>query len=702
MRTVTRRVKRVIAFAVPLVLLGLAVLIAFEFRWGAVVVLRKSIGMLPEVSWADLANITRSGSHFYLRPLARSGNPYTSVANPYVENEDGRRGEQLFAYHCTRCHGPDAKGGLGPALVDRSFTHGDSDWAVYRTITQGVPGTAMQGGFIEGADVWRVIGYLRRLDQSRSAQPESAPGAAEVARDAAPEVPYPRLLQSSSGTGEWLLPGGSYDGRRFARDTQINVGNVARLNVNWVHQFSATEWLKDGSNQSVPVVVGDYMYVTVSSGGVYALDPRSGEQIWRYSRPVPADFRSCCLPANRGVAVLGRRVYFGTMDAHLIALDSTTGKVQWDQKVEEYTAGYSITSAPLPINDLIITGVAGGEFPTRGFIAAYDAATGALRWRFKTIPEPGEPGHETWGGESWKTGGAPTWGAGTYDPELGLLYWGVGAAAPDFAASLRPGDNLYSNSLIALNAATGKLIWYFQFLPADDHDWDSIQTPSLIDVRDNGGDEKLLGVANRGGFFYLLDRRTGRFIHGAPFVQQTWAVGLSSSGRPIRAANSSPSVHGTLLRPSWYGATNWWPSAFSPQTGLYYVDAEEGAGLFLLNSLVKPKPGLRYTGGEGSLSDFSSWVKAIDPLTGAVRWERRNSTTSFAPRGGLLATAGGLLFGSDGTRLYALDAASGRELWSFNTGGHISAAPMSFELSGRQFIAVVAGQDVVTFALPPP
>lgn len=697
-----KRPMRMAALVLPLVILGLAIAFLPDRPWGVVVVVRKCVGMLRDIDWADLIDIARPGSSFRLRRLAGSGNPYRTILDPYTAAADRTRGRELFERYCAKCHGPKASGGFGPALVGRQFVHGDTDWALYRTITHGVPGTPMQGGFIERRDVWRVITYLHDLAQALG-NGRLDEGALKVAtRGAAPEITYEKLLESSSGVGEWMLPGGSYNGQRFSHDAQINVGNVSRLAVQWVHQFTE----RSAAKEATPIVVGDYMYLTVPPGTVYALDARSGELIWQYTRPIPSDIRVCCLATTRGVAVLGRRVYFGTLDAHLIALDAASGQVLWDSKLEDYTEGYSITSAPLPVGDLVITGIAGGEFSTRCFISAYDAATGALRWRFNTIPQPGEPGIETWGGQSWKTGGGPPWGIGVYDPELGLLYWGVGGAAPDFNAARRPGDNLYTNSMVALNVSTGKLIWHFQFLPGDDHDWDSVQTPSLIDIEESGTAEKLLAVANRGGFFYVLDRRTGRFIRAAPFAKQTWALGLTPSGRPIRAPNSSSSATGNFVYPSVNGATNWWPSAYSPRTNLYYVNVEERGGMFYsrIDEWYRPEPGGYFVGGESTDAytyATSEMVRAIDPVTATVRWERQNLTVTREPRGGLLATAGGLLFGSDGTRLYALDAANGQQLWQFNTGGQISAPPMTFQMGGKQVIAVLSEQDLFTFTLPP-
>lgn len=683
------------AWLVVIVIVVLPLAVVTDYRWRAIVVARKLTGLLNDVTWADLGDIARPGSGFELRHLARWGDPYSTIQNPYTADADRARGGKLFALNCAKCHGADARGGLAPALVRRALRQGDSDWAIYRTATRGVPGTAMIGGLIGRRDVWRVVAYLREVGISGAARTGVA-GADAVIPEPAPEVTSARLLESSGALGEWLLPGGSYDGRRFSPDAEINTGNVSRLSVRWVYQLPPS----DAPNESGPIVSGRYLYVTVPPGMVIALDAESGAKAWQYTRSIPPDIHVCCLATNRGVAVLGRRVYFGTLDAHLVALDGTTGQVVWDQEVADYKTGYSITSAPLPVGDLVVTGIAGSEFPIRGFITAYDAATGTRRWRFNTVPEPSDPASKTWGGDSWKTGGAATWGIGAYDPGLDLLYWGVATAAPDFNAALHPGDNLYANSLLALNPATGKLVWYFQFLPGDDHDWDSTQTPSLIDLQQDGHTEHLLAVANRGGFFYVLDRQTGRFVRGAPFAKQTWATGLSSSGRPIRTPDSTPSAQGAYVYPSANGATNWWPSAYSPLTRLYYVNVEETGALFFAKDESGAKPGRLFIGGAATFNDpATDSVRAIDPVTVTVRWERKNATVTSAPRGGLLATAGGVLFGSDGPRLYALDASTGKELWSFNTGAHISAPPMTFRVGGRQIIAVVAGHDLMTFTL---
>ncbi len=670
-------------------------------RWRVVLVALKAAGQLESVDWSDLAYVGRPNSGIRLSRLDYHRNAFTVINNPMDSPADRERGRTLFANNCARCHGGTADGGAGPALTGRAFTHGDSDWALFRTVSHGVPGTAMRPAPLSRDDVWRVIAFLRQLAFDRSAH---AYGSAIGSTAQIPEIKVttPEMLQrAGDDLDDWLLPSATYSAQRFSGDAQINAANVSQLAVQWINQFGTS----DARIESVPIVVGQWMYVTLPQGTVMAIDTRNGATIWKYERPPPPDVLLCCVTTNRGVAVLGTRVYVGTQDAHLLALDAKTGRLIWDQTVANYRDGYSITSAPLPVGDQIITGIAGGDFSTRGFITAYDAESGAMRWRTYTIPGPGETGHDTWRGNSWRTGGATTWGIGAYDPQLGLVYWGTGNAAPDFYTADRGGDNLYSNSLLALDAATGRIVWHFQFSPGDDHDWDSIQTPALIDVLEGGVQKRLLAVANRNGFYYVLDRVTGKFVRGEPFVKQTWASGLTIDGRPIRLAGTSPTPNGVLLYPSTNGGTNWWLSAFSPATHLSYVDIQERGGMyFSTETAPSPTKGKPFVGsfGRDVDGDFHyAAVRAIDPMTASVRWEYRNSGYSDWPRGGLLATTGGLVFGSDTSRVIALDASSGRLLWSFDTGGQICAAPVSFRVGDRQHIAIMAGQMLITFALPP-
>jgi alcohol dehydrogenase (cytochrome c) len=683
-------------------LLALFVLVAAipMVRWRVAIVVLKVVGQLDGVDWQDIPFVLRRNSGIRLSRLVRYRNPYTVIANPLDTPADRNYGGELFARTCARCHGDVAQGGAGPALVGRSLTHGTSDWAMYRTIRGGVPGTAMQAWGLQSDNIWRVIAFLRQ--RSFEFNQRLAAGTDGGTAQVAPPTPATSamLLRAGEDTADWLLPDGSYSGQRFSRDTQLNSGNVAHLAVRWIHQFNTT----DAVIETTPIVVGRRLYVTLPNGSVLALDTATGQQVWEYARPVPGDIHLCCITTNRGVAVLGTRVYVGTLDAHLIALDAASGQMLWDQNVADYHQGYSITSAPLPIGDMIVTGIAGGDFPTRGFISAYDAATGALRWRTYTIPAAGEAGHDTWPGDSWRAGGATTWGIGVYDPALGLLYWGTGNPAPDYNAANRQGDNLYSNSLLALQVGSGALAWHFQYSPGDDHDWDSVQTPALIDAMEGGVAKKELSVANRNGFFYVLDRETGKFVRGAAYAKQTWAGGLTADGRPARLAGSRPTPGGTYLYPSTTGAANWWPQAYSPLTGLHYVDVLERGGIYFSSeSPPGVEPGRLYVGSAGRYidSDFQyAAVRAIDPATATVRWEYRNAASSDLPRGGLLATAGNLLFGSDTSKLIALDATSGAPLWSFDTGAQISAPPVSYRVGERQYITVAAGQLLISFALP--
>ncbi len=696
----TKRHRLLLVAALLIGMMAIGAVVVKDIRWRAIVVARKCLGQLESIDWPDLIQMMRPGSPVKLAGLASRQTPYAIITNPFNTAHDQALGKDLFGQNCSQCHGVAAGGGAGPALVGRALKHGDTDWAMYHTISKGVPGTAMRAAPLGRDDIWRVMTYIRSL--AGGAHTGAIAGDDSAAPDVGPieETTAAALLDAGHDLADWRLHGGSYDGRRFSADGQINAANVGRLAVRWIHQFGTTE----ARIESVPIVVGRYLFVTLPAGPVLALDSATGRQIWRFDRPAPPDVGLCCINANRGVAVLGKKVYVATLDAHLLALDAETGKLLWDVVIADYHQGYSMTAAPMALGKYIITGVAGGDFATRGFVAAYDSETGAQRWRFKAIPEPGEPGHDSWAGDSWRTGGASTWGSGSFDPELGLLYWGIANAAPDFNASARAGDNLYTNSLVALDVATGRLVWYFQFTPGDDHDWDSIQTPALIDVNENGQSRKLIAVANRNGFFYVLDRKTGQFLRGEPFAKQTWALGLTPAGRPIRAPNSSPSVNGAFVYPSVTGATSWWPSTYDPQTQLYYVLALERGGLFFkTEEQPDPVPGKIFAGSNGQyvagVPGYTA-VRAIDPRTAKVVWEHRNAGYNDLPRGGLLSTAGGLIFGSDTSRLIAMDAKTGAVLWSFDAGGQISAAPISYRVDDRQIIAVSAGQLLISFELP--
>lgn len=529
----------------------------------------------------------------------------------------------------------------------------------------------------------------------------SAQEAARLSHPIVAGVKSAQLLDPDQHATEWLTYSGQYHARRFSKLSQINRENVSGLRLKWIRQFPVLEAI-----ETSPLVVKGIMYITLPENKVLAFDVTTGLRIWEYQYPLPADLVICCGKVNRGLAILGDTLYMGTLDAHLVAIDARTGKQLWKTQVIDHKKGYSITGAPLVVKDLVITGIAGGEFGIRGFLDAYDAATGQLRWRRYTIPGPNEPGHETWEGDSWQHGGAPTWITGAYDPELDLLYWGVGNPGPDFNGEVRPGDNLYSDCVLALRPDTGEIRWHFQFTPHDVHDWDACQVPILADLDWQGQPRKLMLWANRNGFFYVLDRVNGEFLLGKPFAQQTWAEPeLDPKGRPIRISGMLPSREGVFVAPDVSGAANWWSPSFSPQTGLYYVMAFDGGAKYFLGEETF-KEGQFYGGGAADRlnevlefpdSSFASAVRAIDPLTGERRWEYPVETKSTS---GLLTTQGGLLFGGTAKgSFFALDVQDGKELWKLDLGGRVHAAPITYQADDRQYVTIAAGSALFTFGL---
>jgi alcohol dehydrogenase (cytochrome c) len=462
----------------------------------------------------------------------------------------------------------------------------------------------------------------------------------------------------------------------------------------------------DSRVETTPLVSDGIMFLTTPSAGIRALDAATGEELWKFDRPLPGVLSLCCGLANRGVAILDSLLYLATPDAHVIAVHARSGKVAWDVSVADPALGYSFTSAPLAVRDLVVIGNSGGDYPTRGFIDAYDARTGKRRWRFWTIPEKGQPGNETWGGDSWKAGGAAAWLTGAYDPSGDLIYWGIGNPNPDFYGDDRAGSNLYSNSVVALDGSTGKLRWSFQFTPHDEHDWDAAQFPILLDQPGDRSPNRLLW-ANRNGFFYVLDRRSGEFLRGAPFAHQTWAEGLDSSGHPQEKPGSRPTLQGTLMFPSAIGATNWWPPSYNPKTGMVYVPTLEQGGLYLkgVGGGVVTTEGRMGTRHEAAAPGGASvFIRALDARTGELRWEHEVFHGGSGPEpeqvGGTLTTAGGIVLGGGRDRLVALDAQSGILLWELRSGGAIYAAPMTYMVKGRQQITVAAGRTILTLGLP--
>lgn len=509
------------------------------------------------------------------------------------------------------------------------------------------------------------------------------------------QVPYERLLNTDQQPGAWLTYSGNYSAHRFSPLTQLTPANVSNLRLKWAYQLGS-----GATFENSPVVVDGIMYVTESPSNVSALDLRTGRRLWHYERTIPKDLKTIGFGrTNRGVAVLDDIVYVGTLDAHLVALDAKSGAVRWDTQVADYKLGHCITGAPLALKDRIITGISGGEAGIRGFLDAYDAKTGKRLWRFWTVPGPGEPGHDSWTEDSWKTGGAPTWVTGSYDPDLNTIYWGTGNPGPDWNDDSRPGLNLYSCSLLALDAATGKLRWYFQFTPHDTHDWDATEIPVLFETTIRGQRRKVVAMANRNAFFYVLDRATGEFLAGAPYAKQTWAKGLDDSGRPVVIPGLEPSETGTLVWPSLQGATNWFSPSYNPGLGMFFVPVRE-MGAYYFKSEAKYEPGALFAGGgERTLPADENYgaIRALEATTGKTKWEFRLQSPSWA---GVMATAGGLVFGGSAEgNFYALDAQTGKLVWEIQTGGPIAANPVGFNIDGKQHVAIAAGQSLFVFGL---
>ncbi len=503
------------------------------------------------------------------------------------------------------------------------------------------------------------------------------------------------LLGAQNDDGSWLMYGKNYSAWRHSPLDQITTENVRQLVPAWIFQSDVP-----GKFQTTPLVRDGVMYVTGASNHAWALDLKTGRELWHYSEPVPEDLALCCGQPNRGFAILGDKLFKVNLQATLVALDTKTGEVVWEVESDDYRKGYSNTVAPLIVGNKVVIGIAGAEFGTRDFIDAYDAETGRRVWRFWTVPGPGEPGNETWGGDSWKRGGASTWITGSYDPELNLIYWGTGNPGPDLDGSPRPGDNLYSDCMVALDADTGELRWHFQFTPHDVHDWDSVADPVLVDVEVKGEHRKVLIQANRNGHFYALDRTSGEFLFARAYTEVNWADGIGPDGRPILIPGRTPTDEGTLGCPGMGGGHNWHATSYSPQTGLYYFNSGDGCqiyhgapqefveGEYYLGSAMENVTGEPR---EGS-------IIAVEPGTGDTRW--RFPLVS-PPTSGLLSTGGGLLFAGTAEGYFmAMDAATGKPLWRLQTGGPVRAPAITFRFEGRQHVATAAGTAILVFSLP--
>ena len=780
----------------------------------------------------------------------------TPGSNPLAGDPSAiREGRSLFRTNCAPCHGPDAKGGgRGPDLTSGRWIHGSSDAGIFRTITQGVPGTEMPANAFEDSETWAIIAYMRSLSSTTGSAVtgNSAAGAeifwgrggcsachmvsgrggrlgpdlsrvgaarsvsylvdsirepnkdlsaglsdpnnhygvplvydtvtvatrdgqritgiaknedtfslqlldtreelhlllksdlksvtherkslmpaysretisdsdlgdlvaylvglrGEEVRQAPPPAgpsSAPRERRYSGPTSErivdaarepenWLTYSGGYGGWRHSSLDQINSTNAGRLTLQWAFQTGDL-----GQFETTPLVVDGVLYGTGQNDRAFALDARTGRPIWRYQRNLPDKLQPCCGMVNRGFAILGNKLFMATLDAHVIALDTKTGNLLWDTTAADYRAAYTFTVAPLVVKNEVIVGVSGGEYGVRGFIDAYDADTGQRRWRFETVPGPGQPGHDSWAGDSWKVGGAPAWITGSYDPGLNLIYWPTGNPSPSDYGGERGGDNLYSNCLLALDADTGKLKWHFQFTPHDLHDYDATQVPVLLDAEWAGRPRKLAIQANRNGFLYVLDRETGEFLSAKPFGPVTWAKSIGQDGRPVTNPAAVPNEAGTEVCPGALGMTNWYSPTYDPATKLLYVATSTECDLFtgapqpyraghdFLGSIYVPAPEARPAGA----------LKALDPLTGHEKWAFPYYST---PQGGALSTAGGIVFAGDADgNFIALDAASGRDLWHVQTGAAIYSAAATYSFDGTQYVVIPSGGTLFAFALP--
>jgi len=493
-----------------------------------------------------------------------------------------------------------------------------------------------------------------------------------------------QLLKPSPDT--WPTYNGDYSGRRYSTLDQINAANVNSLTLAWIFR-TPTHTLK-----STPLVVNGIMYFT-SPDHVWAIDAKFGRQIWHYQRKSEGDHIG-----HRGVAMYKDWLYVESPDAHLICLNAKDGTVRWDIVLADEKLGYFATMAPLVVKNHIIAGVSGDVTDIPGFLVAIDPETGAEQWKWFTEPKLGEPGAETWPKDSDAIthGGGMTWMTGTYDPNLNLLYWGTGNPNPVLAGEGRPGDNLYTCAIVALDPDTGKLVWHFQPSPHDVHDWDAVQTPVLFDAEFKGKPRKLLAQASRNGFYFLLDRTNGEHLATAPFIDQTWADGIDAKGRPIAKPSATPAPDGTLVEPGSDGSTNWMAPSFDPQTNLFYVNARRIFSVYY-NTVDKTKP--EGWGGRDRILWANSTIRALDYKTGKVVWNHEIGEDESIS--GILTTAGHLLFTTDTSHnLLALDPATGKTLWHLNVGGPLLASPMTYMLDGRQYLMIPIYDTLYAFALP--
>lgn len=625
-------------------------------------------------------------------------------------------GKSLFEARCAECHGGDGNGGeFAAGIVARIATRTDAD--VANVIASGLPTRGMPSFRFSSEESANLVTWLRTLTPPRrgwmvpsKVNVEMLDGS-KLQGLALNQTSWDMQLRTADGRihllrkegaryrevtsqSDWPSYDGNPSGHRFSALKRINRSNAGQLTPKWVFSLTDAPPL-----EGTPVVFQGIMYVT-SGNECYALDAGSGREIWHFKRERTKGMGA---RVNRGAAIAGDRVFMVTDNAHLVGLNRFTGELIWDTAMADDRENYFATSAPLIVGDLVVPGIGGGDSGVRGFLAAYDQTTGKEVWRFWTIPAPGEPGAETWKGKNLAHPGGATWFTGSYDPQLDLLYWQVGNPGPDHNGDDRLGDNLYSDSVVALEAKTGKLRWYFQFTPHDLWDWDAQEPLALVDAPWQGKPGKLLIQANRNGFYYVLDRTNGKLLLGKPFVDKlTWASGLSPTGRPVLNVNQEPAGKGTRICPAVLGATNWWSTAFDAALGLYYVQVIESCGVYTKGP-VAWEAGRGFMGGSSRNSPTDGpqrILRAIDINTGKISWELPQ-VGSGESRSGALATAGGVvIFGEDSGALMAVDSSNGKPLWNFQTSQFLRASPMTYLFDNKQFVVIAAGLNILAFGLP--
>lgn len=638
----------------------------------------------------------------------------TTIA--FAQTPEG--GQKQFESHCAACHGGDGNGGeLGPGIVQRAANRSDQELA--GLIRSGFPAAGMPAFKVSDEEMKGLVAYVRSL-KPRGDGPvhmtirtvDGRALAGEVLNSSFADLqlrtadqrvhllrPERDRYREVTSQTDWPGYHGTPNGNRFTTIDQVNKGNVAKLTPKWIFNLPNTS-----PSESTPLVVEGLMYVS-SGNECYALDAGTGRQVWHYFRPRTKTLNGNAGGGfNRGVALAGDRVFMVTDNAHIISLNRFTGSLLWETVMADWKQNYNATSAPLIVGDLVVSGVAGGDEGVRGFVAAFDQSTGKESWRFWTVPKKGEPLSETWGDKGIEHPSAATWFTGSYDPQLGLVYWQGGNPGPDYNGDDRPGDNLYSDSTLALDAKTGKLRWHFQYTPHDVWDWDAAQPEVLIDAPWQGQPRKLLLHANRNGFFYVLDRTSGKMLLAQPFVKKiTWAKEIGADGRPVIVPNQLPTTEGNRTCPAVEGATNWFSTSFNPATGLYYVQTLEKCNIFV-KSEIAWEAGKAFFGGtvRGVPGDNPQKVlRAIDIQTGKIKWEvpQKGRAESW---GGTLATSTGLvMFCEDSGAFMAVDAENGKMLWSFQLNTNWKASPMTYKFDNKQYFAVAAGSEIVAFALAP-